>query len=176
MFFEKNKAIITISANSIDVMSEEVSAQTLAIPEAVIANLEIVDKNSYSLLIKDFFDKLKLVGCEVIVLLRDDILYLKKFQKDDKSDNNLLLEKFKHYIPHDSIGAKFIEMNNEIHIYGVNKDLYSNLVLQLQGMQNTVLSVLPESLIAEQLNVLRTNTSEITNFFRNPVVKAFNFM
>lgn len=178
MFFEKSKAAVIISSNSITVVSTlNISEPALTLTKDVIDSLEVLNSIAYKDIVKSFFEKIKLTNFNVIIILQNDIVYSTKFSKAPNVAVNDLINEFETLLPHDKsrISVKEYEDGQDIILFGVNRDLYTFLVQILKELGNEIYSVIPEQRCNISIANLEGNTENILALFSNEKLRSESF-
>jgi hypothetical protein len=175
MLFEKSKSVILIGENTIELAGGN-GAQSLSIPPEVLIHLDIINPIAYNELISSFFDQIKLKENAIGIILKNEIIYFKKSTKQYFPTLIDAVNNFKRYIPHENAVARGIESNGEYYIYGTNKDLYSKVESKLKEVQNSVIMVVPETIVESEVQGIKSNQSEAANIFVNKMAQDMNFL
>ncbi|MBI2337945.1 LytR C-terminal domain-containing protein [Candidatus Daviesbacteria bacterium] len=142
--FNKNPALIYIQKNALDIYigGEE---KHLEFPPDTVSDSDILDLEKYQKLIEDFILSEKIKKQKAILVLSGEIVYQKVVPLIDKKILDERMADFASMIPieHEKLFKKSIEIEDNIQLFAVNKNLFEKIIEILEKLKFEVLAVVP---------------------------------
>lgn len=142
--FSKSPAVIYIQKSSLDfhINGEE---KHLEFPPDTVSDSDIINFEKYQKLIEDLISAEKIKKQKVILLLSGEIIYQKAVPEIDKKILDERIADFTGIIPieREKLFRKSIELEGNIQILAINKNLFEKIIEILERLKFEVLAVVP---------------------------------
>lgn len=133
--FSQSTGVIFINRNALQLFSPNLSSVvTCVFPEALVHDLDIMNKDNFYTLIKQWVKQYNLSGLSVIVVLSEETYFEKLFSTVNQPQLETDILKFFDSVPFESIKTKIFDSPKDKHAIVVNKTwldtIQQGLVLQ----------------------------------------------
>lgn len=155
-FSKKDIAIFYVKKNKGVFYSKAFpSADELSFPKDTIDNLEVVDKEKLSELIKSYLSAADVKPTSIIILLDRSITFGEKIENTAASLELAEVERFADIVPFHQVLSKTFKINNESKIVAVNGDLCRELVNIFKEESINVIGVVPMAILEKVIPGLK---------------------
>jgi len=167
MIFEnKPKLVLYLKRQLLQLYNSDGSGSILKIPLQIINNLEVIDSSGLDKLISGFAASLNLKNEKAVLILSDEVLFRKTFQKNNFNETE---EKaFLNELPFDplKISKKQISIDNLILTIATNKELYLSIKKSFEKTRIIILRAIPIS--------INSNDNAVENLTIDQIKLAIN--
>lgn len=160
----KEQAIIYLERNKLHFFGSNIQDRiaTCDVPQTIIRDLEIIAKDQFFILIKNFIDYFKITPAKLVIVLADAIYYQKDLVQLPDADVNNNIDKFLNFIPFENTVSKTYRSGSGMKVIAVNQDLYQIVMDAFIKQGFTVEAVIPEFITGKSPNF--RNTVDIITF------------
>jgi len=133
----------------------------------IVANLDVVNKKQFVSLIVTFIQINKIVGSSLVVILSDDVIYVRdlvnpvqkttpiqnlKVDSNDDRDHKDEVQNFLENIPFEEVLAKVIKTGSVDRIVAVNKDLIMAIIDTFISKGSSIEAITPSFMYGQNVN------------------------
>jgi len=165
MFFAKSKALVILSRTNLSFFSQKNSAPvTYNFESDTIKDLEVKNIEQLTLQLNTFIKNNRLKPHEALILLMDNVYFLKILTEKDPKKLQGEIQKFLDEVPIDpqkTISQAYQEKGGAL-IIATNKELYLSISQILKNLKWKILAVIPTLQLA-QIGLDQTNLSTAAN-------------
>lgn len=148
MIFDKPKILVLIKRQSIMVVDGSGKVHTIAIPQEIVRDLEIVNHGNFVKVISDFIKSINAVKVEAIVVFAKEVLFEKFVQGATVAPD--IQEAFFSQVPiaRKNLLKKSILFQNGVNLVCANGDFIRTLRLAFRTFQIKISAAVPASIYA----------------------------
>lgn len=120
----------------------------------LVANSDVVNKEQFVSLIATFIQINKIVGSSLVVILSDNVIYIKdlKIDSNDDKDHKDEVQDFLENIPFEEVLAKVIKVGNANRIVATNKDIVMIIANAFTDKGSTLEAIAPGFMYGQNAN------------------------
>ncbi len=175
IFFNSNPGAIYIQKKSLNfyINGEE---KRLNFPDNIISNGDIINPIKYEKLIGDFIIAENIKKQQIMLILAEEILFEKTILATDLKISNDSMDSFINMIPieQEKLIKKTIQLNDNSHLFAVNRQLFEKIVEILVKFNFEVLAVVPLTIYSSDSEL---NENLIAKIYKDKqFLKETNFL
>ncbi|MCL4338332.1 LytR C-terminal domain-containing protein [Patescibacteria group bacterium] len=133
----------------------------LDIPETVVHNMEIINRDEFNILIKAFIEFYKIMPSRLIVVISHDIYFEKDFphlKENVVSDN---MQQFLDMIPFENIASRLYHLETISKIIAGNKEVYSSIKMAFEAKGFAIEAIIPEFILEKYIDMKNGINAEV---------------
>ncbi len=158
----KQKGVIFLKRNSFLIYAEGRQAiLSLDLPETIVKNLELLNKDQLEIYLKDFFEKNRLGPLSLIIVPTDEVLFEKNLANAKVTELQAEVGKFLANVPVDEPLSKVYKQDGGYKITVLNSDFASYLKASFVDLGCTIEAFIPYFAAVKDLNSTNLSTIEI---------------
>lgn len=158
----KHKGVIFLKRNSFLIYEEGRQALlSLDLPETIIKNLELVNKDQLEIYLKDFIEKNKLTSSNLIIIATDEVLFEKKLPDLKVAELQTEVQKFLDNVPVDTPVSKVYKEDGGYKVTVLNSDFATYLKASFINLGYSVEAFIPYFAAVKGLNQTNLSTIDI---------------
>lgn len=161
----KNKAIVFIQKDRLEYFDEIQSRIfQFVFQPSIVQDLEIVDIDQLNTQLKSFIETNKLTVSNILFVVAEAIIFEKTFQVVPNVNKDLEIQKFLENIPFEHVSYKVIDSQKDYKVLAINKELSDVFKLTFESLGFKVLSIIPQSALAEAYRNSQNLNSDIVKY------------
>lgn len=146
-----NKEVLYVGKSFIGVYDESLNVLSrIDLPPTIYKDLEFVDPTALQALLKSYVVAKRISIANVVILLSEDVLYVKNLQKKEipmEAD----IKQFTDDIPFDEVLVNFSVLDGSYFLFGASRNFCVTLIQTLEQLGSVVKHVIPVPLIAQSV-------------------------
>lgn len=171
---KKHFALIYIENNRLFFYSQaSPSLFQLDFPKDVVSDLEIIQKDKFSLLIKLFLEKNKLPPAFLTVIFAPTLTFEKKFTQTPSPEQ---IQEFLELVPFEETISRTYSIDKQIEVVATNKEFCDSLLLTLKNQGSPISAIIPFSILQQLMPELKSKVDIAFLFSRRESLKEYNLL